>query len=64
MKWSPFLALIIFICLAIALGFFFGILNIIPIVNIFTWPLYSLLNAGIWIGLFLTILILTIRMAC
>uniref|UniRef100_A0A6C0B580 Uncharacterized protein n=1 Tax=viral metagenome TaxID=1070528 RepID=A0A6C0B580_9ZZZZ len=64
MKWAPFIALIIFICLAVMLGFAFGLLNLIPFVNIFTWPLFSMLNAGLWLALFITILIVTIRMAC
>ena len=64
MKWAPFIALIIFICLAVMLGFAFGLLNLIPFVNIFTWPLFSMLNAGLWLALFITVLVVTIRMAC
>lgn len=64
MKWSPLIALIIFICLAVMLGFAFGLLNLIPFVNIFTWPLFSMLNATLWFALFVTVLIVTIRMAC
>ena len=64
MKWSPFIVVVIFICFAIMLGFAFGLLNLIPIVNIFTWPLFSILNATLWVGLFITIFVVTIKMAC
>lgn len=63
MKWSPVIAIVIFICLAVMLGFAFSILNLIPFVNILTWPLFSMLNGVLWFALFITILIVTIRMA-
>ena len=63
-KWTPLVALIVFIVFAIVLGSCFALLNFIPIVNIFTRPLYSMLNGGLWLALFITIFIVTIRMAC
>lgn len=64
MKWSPFLAILVFGMIFGFISFIFALPNLIPIINIFSWPLYSFISAVIWIFFVITLLVLTIKMSC
>ena len=61
MKWSPLIVVLIFIFCLFGLLFMFALPNIIPFVNIISWPVYSFLNIVLWLIGGLTLVILAIR---
>ena len=61
MKWTPFIVVLIFFACLCGLLFVFAIPNIIPLLNIITWPVYSFLSIILWLVGGITLLVLAIK---